>query len=330
MTNMNDLHATMDCSSQVRLPRSTAETTSPKVLRLQNMTCSAAVKDQEEEAPIPISGVSLPVSFPYRVVTPIRWRRSTRRRWRWVRWGTGSLLLLSCHLLLVIVINVRVLCKVLLPLSGVVRLAASSGATGSGSCLRRRALARSITALASIGASIPTASIAAISAVACCAVAFRILASIASLRWRIIPVSLPLLADIGNEILAESLATLNIGSIGPGNMQVHRLVRLRAGVILGEPGATALDLHPALGLLLYVLDIFSTPSYDLCTQIESRQRLQIDGNLFLGPFTLQSVSPKPQLPQQKCIRDQIRRVQTALVLVDGNAARPLRLGAPVS
>ena len=69
-------------------------------------------------------------------------------------------------------------------------------------------------------------------------------------------------------------------------MQIHGLVALHLGISLGEPRAAALNLDTATCFALYVLHIGSTMSNDLGTKVETRNRLQVNGNTFLWPFAL--------------------------------------------
>ena len=52
--------------------------------------------------------------------------------------------------------------------------------------------------------------------------------------------------------------------------------------------ATALDLDAAARFLLNVLHIGAAMANNLCSEVESRDGFQGDGNLLLGPFTLHS------------------------------------------
>lgn len=69
-------------------------------------------------------------------------------------------------------------------------------------------------------------------------------------------------------------------------MQKHRLIALSAGRLLDESRAAAFDLNSAASLLLNMFDIGAALTYDLRPQVESGNRLEIDGNTLLGPFSL--------------------------------------------
>jgi hypothetical protein len=68
-------------------------------------------------------------------------------------------------------------------------------------------------------------------------------------------------------------------------VQKHGLITFPAGAWFQETGATTLDLHLATSLLLNVLHICTSLSDNLGSEIESRDRFQINRNPFLGPFT---------------------------------------------
>ena len=73
-------------------------------------------------------------------------------------------------------------------------------------------------------------------------------------------------------------------------MQVHGFVAFGSGVVLHETRSTALDLNTASSLLLDVLDIRTTLTYHLSAEVETNDRLEVHGNLFLGPLTLKNRS----------------------------------------
>lgn len=81
------------------------------------------------------------------------------------------------------------------------------------------------------------------------------------------------------------------------NMEIHGLIALLASVVLDKAGATTLDLDAAASLLLNVLNIGATVADNLSTKVETRDRFEVDRNLFFGPFTLKRVSVSPVLPQ---------------------------------
>lgn len=69
-------------------------------------------------------------------------------------------------------------------------------------------------------------------------------------------------------------------------MQVHLLLTLSACGRLNEARATALDLDPTPCLLLNVFDVCTAMSDNLRPEIETRDGLEVDGNLFIRPFSL--------------------------------------------
>jgi hypothetical protein len=73
-------------------------------------------------------------------------------------------------------------------------------------------------------------------------------------------------------------------------VQKHGLITFPAGAWFQETGATALDLHLATSLLLNVLHICTSLSDNLSSEIESRDRFQVNRNPFLRPFTLYAIS----------------------------------------
>ena len=74
------------------------------------------------------------------------------------------------------------------------------------------------------------------------------------------------------------------GVLNLRHMQIHLLIALHASFLLHESTASALDLHSALGLLLDVLDVLTALANNLSPQIETRNRLELDGNAFFRPF----------------------------------------------
>ena len=54
--------------------------------------------------------------------------------------------------------------------------------------------------------------------------------------------------------------------------------------MLHEAGITAFDLDAASGFLLDVLDVSSTVSDNLCSQVEALNGLEVNWNPFFGPF----------------------------------------------
>ena len=73
-------------------------------------------------------------------------------------------------------------------------------------------------------------------------------------------------------------------------MQEQVLVSLTVSRLLEETRAAALDLDTAAGLVLDVLDVGAAMANHLGTKVEARNRLEVDGDLRLGPFTLPNVS----------------------------------------
>jgi hypothetical protein len=69
-------------------------------------------------------------------------------------------------------------------------------------------------------------------------------------------------------------------------MEIHILITLTASTLLHESGTTALDLNTASGLLLDVLHIGTTMTYNLSTKVEAREWFEIDWDLLFRPFTL--------------------------------------------
>jgi hypothetical protein len=69
-------------------------------------------------------------------------------------------------------------------------------------------------------------------------------------------------------------------------VQEHGLVVLLVGVRVLELGAAALDLHAASRFVLDVLDVGAARTDDLGAQVEARDRLEVDGDLLLGPLAL--------------------------------------------
>jgi hypothetical protein len=102
-------------------------------------------------------------------------------------------------------------------------------------------------------------------------------------------VFLVLLADGGDQVLAELLGALDFDGVGAGDVEVQRLVAL-VGAVLAEAGAAAFDLYAAARLLLDVLDVLSAVANDGGAQVEAGNRFQSNGYLLLRPLALLSVS----------------------------------------
>lgn len=73
-------------------------------------------------------------------------------------------------------------------------------------------------------------------------------------------------------------------------MQKHILVTLAVGCLLEKAGAPPFDLDATSRLKLDVLDVGAAMTDDLGTEVESRNRVKIDGDLRLWPFALAGVS----------------------------------------
>jgi len=69
-------------------------------------------------------------------------------------------------------------------------------------------------------------------------------------------------------------------------MQKHILIALASGRSLHVARPTALDLDAAACLMLNMLDVSTAMAHNLGAKVETWHRLEADGNLLLGPFTL--------------------------------------------
>ena len=67
-------------------------------------------------------------------------------------------------------------------------------------------------------------------------------------------------------------------------MQVHGLITLAIRAMLHEAGITAFDLDTASCFLLDVLDVSSTVSDDLRSQVEALDGFKVNWDSFFGPF----------------------------------------------
>lgn len=74
------------------------------------------------------------------------------------------------------------------------------------------------------------------------------------------------------------------------HMEVHRLITLAVSTRLNKARAATLDLHSAAGLLLDVLHISTALPNNLSSQVETRDRLKINGNTLIWPFALHIIS----------------------------------------
>lgn len=70
-------------------------------------------------------------------------------------------------------------------------------------------------------------------------------------------------------------------------MKVHLLITLLASTMFHEARPTTLDLDSASSLLLNVLDIRTSMTNNLSTKVKTRDRLEVNRDLLLGPFALQ-------------------------------------------
>jgi hypothetical protein len=108
-------------------------------------------------------------------------------------------------------------------------------------------------------------------------------------RWAALEL-LILFLDIGNQVFAKLLGLLDHVGVGSSDVEKHVLVALMVGSGLKVSGSSTLDLHTAASLLLDMLDISSSMSNNLSTQVETMYRLQAYRDLLLGPFALWLVS----------------------------------------
>jgi hypothetical protein len=69
-------------------------------------------------------------------------------------------------------------------------------------------------------------------------------------------------------------------------MQIHRLVAFSICADFSEARATAFDLDLATGLVLNVFDVRATLAYNLGSQVESWDRLEVNWNALFWPFSL--------------------------------------------
>ena len=69
-------------------------------------------------------------------------------------------------------------------------------------------------------------------------------------------------------------------------MQIHWLIALSTSTMLHETRIAALDLNTASCFLLDVLNVSASMTHDLCSQVESRKGLKVDGNTLFRPFAL--------------------------------------------
>jgi len=114
---------------------------------------------------------------------------------------------------------------------------------------------------------------------------------VASLRWRIVLVPLPLLFNIDQQIFAEFFGVLDLLGIRTRYMQIHGLVALLSRAMFHETGSTTFYLHTATSLLLNVLHVSTSVAYNLSPQIEPWKRLKVNRNAFFGPLTATKFIP---------------------------------------
>lgn len=69
-------------------------------------------------------------------------------------------------------------------------------------------------------------------------------------------------------------------------MQIHGLIAFHLGAVLVKARATAFDLDAAIGFSLDMLDVRTTLADNLSSKIEAWDWLEVDGDLFVGPFAL--------------------------------------------
>ena len=73
-------------------------------------------------------------------------------------------------------------------------------------------------------------------------------------------------------------------------MKIHRFIALFVCTMLHKARVAAFDLDTAASFLLNVLDVSTTVTHHLCSEIEARDWLEINGNALFRPFALQLVS----------------------------------------
>ena len=70
-------------------------------------------------------------------------------------------------------------------------------------------------------------------------------------------------------------------------MEEHGFVTLLSGGSFREAGTTTLYLNATPSLLLNVLNVSTLVADDLGSEVEARQRLHVDSDLLLRPFSLE-------------------------------------------
>lgn len=69
-------------------------------------------------------------------------------------------------------------------------------------------------------------------------------------------------------------------------MQIHGLITLSVSVVFHEPRPATFDLYFASSLVLDILDILTTLTDNLGTEVEAIDRLQVYWNAFFRPLAL--------------------------------------------
>jgi hypothetical protein len=246
------------------------------------------------------------------------WRSLGRRRGRsctvvvgslFCAWNTALLLLVvlpvhSCVGFVSSVCGVWIL-SILLVILGiglsVVRCASGPGTHGCSSgmsgCGRGSAsITTSVTsAIAAVSTAVSTTSISA--SIAAVAIAVAVAATVSTVAIIVTAATstsaaaraallelLVLGANIGQEIETELFGTLNLVGVRASDVQIHGLITLVPGIVLHETRSTALNLDTASSLLLDMFDIGAALAYNLGTEVEARNGLEIHRNLLLWPF----------------------------------------------
>lgn len=70
------------------------------------------------------------------------------------------------------------------------------------------------------------------------------------------------------------------------NMQIHVFIAFLTSTMLHKSRTTSFNLNAASRLLLNMLDVGTSVTDNLSSKVESRNRFEIDWDLFLGPFAL--------------------------------------------
>ena len=68
-------------------------------------------------------------------------------------------------------------------------------------------------------------------------------------------------------------------------MQIHLLIAFPSSVMFHEATTSSFDLHSTPRLLLDMLHIAATGTYDLRTKVEARDRFEVDRDALLRPLT---------------------------------------------